>query len=134
MWVVIVIAVLVVGFIAYAGYSSAKLKRDREEYHSSAAEAARRRAIRVPDDERENEAQRRADDRALKARAASPRGVSGYETKTLKFSQVDLVHGRTNVEKKLEPYIADGWEIVSKDIKKYNVGGKHTVLLRRARV
>lgn len=91
-----------------------------------AEEAARRRGAHIPD--------------AREAHTPSPTvvprpNVAGpaYETKTLKLSQLDFVHGRTNVEQKLEPYIADGWEVVSQDIKKYNVGGKHTVLLRRLR-
>lgn len=92
-----------------------------------AEEAARRRGLHIPDDDRANADQQRADARA----AAAPRAA--FETKTLKFSQIDLVHGHVNLEKKLAPYIAEGWEVVSKDVKRYNAGGKHTVLLRRAR-
>ncbi|MGG7509689.1 hypothetical protein [Plantibacter sp. YIM 135249] len=53
-----------------------------------------------------------------------------YETKTVKFPQWGLM-GVTDLEKKLDPYIADGWEVVTEDRRKYLTGGKHSFLLRR---
>lgn len=67
---------------------------------------------------------------AAKAKRAKP--APKFGTKTVQISQYSFTEGRTNVQKKLAPYIADGWEVVSEDVKKYGTGGKHSVLLRRA--
>lgn len=56
-----------------------------------------------------------------------------FEVKMLTFSQVGFVHARTDVDAKLAPYLAAGWEVVTDDRKRYGVGGKHTVTIRRAR-
>lgn len=93
-----------------------------------AEEAARRRGAHIPEGVARPETTRAA--RRPLPNPAAPR----YETKELKLSQLGFLSARTDVEKKLAPYIADGWEVVSKDIKKYGTGGKHTILLRRAKV
>lgn len=95
----------------------------RQRGMTAAEEAARRRQSHLPD----------VVDR-VPARRAAPEAAGGpaFETKVLKFSQVGLT-GPTNVEAKLAPFIADGWEVVSEDRKRYGTGGKHSVLLRRPR-
>lgn len=91
-----------------------------------AEEAARRRQSHIP------EGVGRPQSAPAAHRPSSNVAGGGYETKTLTFPQVGLM-GRTNVDAKLAPFIADGWEVVTDDRKRYGVGGKHTVLIRRPR-
>lgn len=93
----------------------------RQRGVTAAEDVARRRKGQVPE----------VVDRAP-ARRTAPVPAAGptFATKVFKFSQIGLT-GPTNVEAKLATFIANGWEVVSEDRKRYGSGGKHTVLLRR---
>lgn len=95
----------------------------RQRGMTPAEEAARRRQAHVP------EPLDREPVRGGGREVAAPM----YETKVLEFAQVGMM-GRTDVEAKLAPFVADGWEVVSDDRKRYGVGGKHSVLLRRRKL
>jgi hypothetical protein len=91
---------------------------------SPAEEAARRRAAHIPDPK---VAPAATDHRQPAPTVAVPR----FETKTVTLSKYSFSKGLTDVPRELEKYVADGWEIVSEDLKKYGRGGKHSILLRR---
>lgn len=97
----------------------------RQRGMTPAEEAARRRQAHVP-----NAIERPS------TPAPAPRAVQAadpFEVKTLRFSQIGFTHARTDVDAKLAPYLAAGWEVVTDDRKRNGVGGKHTVTIRRAR-
>lgn len=97
----------------------------RQRGMTPAEEAARRRQAHVPDAVDRPAAVQRA---PRPAPAAEP-----FEVKVLRFSQLGFTHARTDVDAKLAPYLAAGWEVVTDDRKRNGVGGKHTVTIRRAR-
>lgn len=97
----------------------------RQRGMTPAEEAARRRQAHVPD---------AVDRPAVVQRASRPAPAADpFEVKVLHFSQLGFAHARTDVDEKLAPYLAAGWEVVRDDRKRYGVGGKHAVTIRRPR-
>lgn len=97
----------------------------RQRGMTPAEEAARRRQAHVPD----------AIDRPVGVQRASRHAPAAepFEVKVLRFSQLGFTHARTDVDAKLAPYLAAGWAVVTEDRKRYGVGGKHVVTIRRPR-
>lgn len=90
-----------------------------------AEEAARRRQAHVPD------AIERPSTPAPAPRATQ--AAEPFDVRTLCFSQLGFAYARTDLDAKISPYLAAGWEVVAEDRKRYGVGGRHSVTLRRAR-
>lgn len=97
----------------------------RQRGMTPAEEAVRRRQAHVPD----------AIDRpSVSQRASRPAPTADpFEVKVLRFSQLGFSQARTDVDAKLAPYLAAGWDVVTDDGKPNGVVGKHTVTIRRAR-
>lgn len=96
----------------------------RQRGKTPAEEAARRRQAHVP---------ATADRPESVQRASRPAPVADpFEVRVLRFSQLGFAHARTDVDAKLAPYLAAGWEVVTDDRKRYGVGGRHTITIRRA--
>ena len=97
----------------------------RQRGMTPAEEAARRRQAHLPD---------AVDRPAATQRATRPGSAPDpFEVKVLRFSQLGFTQARADVDAKLTPYLAEGWEVAADDRKRYGIGGRHTVTIRRPR-